>query len=228
MEILFVLGAPLLLALLAFFIKNKKAVGIINALAYFGVLLCAALLLKKCVLSEAPVSFFSFIYLDALSAFFIFTASVVAFAASLYSIGYVNKDVEGGVISEVKAGAYYSLFNLFCFSMFLVPALNNLGMLWVAIEMTTLISAFLVGFYNTKKSVEAAWKYIIICSVGIIFALLGTILFSCAFAVSGVSKSLNWTDIAGLAHILDKNILKIAFIFILVGTCIMQVMQVFL
>jgi len=109
------------------------------------------------------------------------------------------------------------LFNLFCFSMFCVPAMNHLGMLWVAIEMTTLISAFLVGFYNSKESVEAAWKYIIICSVGIIFALLGTILFSYVFSNSGLSKSLNWSDMAPVAHILDKNILKVAFIFILVG-----------
>ncbi|MDD5731189.1 MAG: proton-conducting transporter membrane subunit [Candidatus Omnitrophica bacterium] len=217
MEILFILWLPLLLALLAFIIKDKKAVGVINAIAYFAIFALAALLLKKCVLADYRVSLFGFIYLDALSAFFIFTASVVAFSASLYSIGYINKDVEERVISERKAGIYYSLFNLFCFSMFLVPALNNLGMLWVAIEMTTLISAFLVGFYNTKKSVEAAWKYIIICSVGIMLALLGTILFSYDFAISGVAKSLNWTDIASIAHILDKNILKIAFIFILVG-----------
>ncbi|MDD4940220.1 MAG: proton-conducting transporter membrane subunit, partial [Candidatus Omnitrophica bacterium] len=71
--------------------------------------------------------------------------------------------------------------------------------------------------YNTKESVEAAWKYIIICSVGIIFALLGTIFFSYAFSISGLSKSLNWSDMSGVAHILDKNILKVAFIFILVG-----------
>jgi hydrogenase-4 component F len=101
--------------------------------------------------------------------------------------------------------------------MFLVPAINNLGILWVAIEMTTLISAFLVGFYNSKNSVEAAWKYIIICSVGIVFALLGTILFSYAFSIAGLSKSLNWSDMVSVAHILDKNVLKVAFIFVLVG-----------
>ena len=101
--------------------------------------------------------------------------------------------------------------------MLLVPALNNLGMLWVAIEMTTLVSAFLVGFYNTKKSVEAAWKYIIICSVGIILALLGTILFSYAMAASGAVKSLNWSDMVIAAGKMDKNIVKIAFIFILAG-----------
>jgi hydrogenase-4 component F len=158
-----------------------------------------------------------FICLDTLSAFFIFVIAVVVFACALYSVGYIKKDIEKQIISEKKSRVYYLLFNLFCCSMFFVPAVNNLGMLWVAIEMTTLVSAFLVGFYNKKESVEAAWKYIIICSVGIIFALLGTILFSYAFSISGLSKSLNWSDMVPVAHILDKNILKIAFIFILVG-----------
>ena len=83
--------------------------------------------------------------------------------------------------------------------------------------MTTLVSAFLVGFYNTKESVEAAWKYIIICSMGIVFALLGTILFAYAYSLSGCAKSLNWSDMVSCAGKMDKNILKIAFIFILVG-----------
>ncbi|TBR19779.1 hydrogenase 4 subunit F [bacterium] len=101
--------------------------------------------------------------------------------------------------------------------MFFVPAVNNLGLLWVAIELTTLVSAFLVGFYNSKESIEAAWKYIIICSVGIIFALLGTIIFSYGFLVSTGTKSLNWSDMVTSAARMDVNILKIAFIFILVG-----------
>jgi hydrogenase-4 component F len=174
-------------------------------------------LAKQIILSGSTVSFFNFICLDALSVFFILVISVVTLAAALYSVGYIKKDIRRGIISEKKARTYYLLFNLFCCSMFWVPAVNNLGMLWVAIEMTTLVSAFLVGFYNKKESVEAAWKYIIICSVGIIFALLGTILFSYAFSISGLTKSLNWSDMLPVAHILDKNILKIAFIFILIG-----------
>jgi hydrogenase-4 component F len=101
--------------------------------------------------------------------------------------------------------------------MFMVVSVNNLGLLWVAIEMTTLVSAFLVGFYRTKQSIEAAWKYIIICSVGIILALLGTIFFAYAMSVAGAPKSLNWTDLFAVAGRLDKNIVRIAFIFILVG-----------
>ncbi len=217
MQIFIILGLPLLLAPLGYLIARQKIIGVVNAIGYALVLLASILLLKERVLSGEGRSFLGFIYLDGLSAFFILVISVVALASSLYSIGYIKKDMEAGVVSGRKAKLYYLFFNLFCFSMFFVPAVNNLGLMWVAIEMTTLISAFLVGFYNTKGSVEAAWKYIIICSAGIILALLGTILFSSAFSISGLSRSLNWSDMASVAHILDKNILKIAFIFILVG-----------
>ena len=217
MQIFIILGIPLLLASACLLVKRQRFLGRLNCVGYLAVLISSAMLLKQIVLSGIKESFLGFICLDTLSAFFIFLIAVVVFAGALYSLGYIKKDIEKGIISEKKARIYYLLFNLFCFSMFVVPAVNNLGMLWVAIEMTTLISAFLVGFYNKKESVEAAWKYIIICSVGIIFALLGTILFSYAFSISGLSKSLNWSDMVGVAHILDKNILKIAFIFILVG-----------
>lgn len=217
MQIFFILGIPIFLSLLSFFTKKDKTFGVINSIGYFLILSIAGWLFKQAILTGSPIFYFGFIYIDALSAFFIFVISVVSFATALYSISYIEKDIKEGILSLRKAKIYYLLFNLFCFSMFSVCAVNNLGMLWVAIEMTTLISAFLVGFYNTKKSVEAAWKYIIICSVGIIFALLGTILFSYAFSSAGGIKSLNWSDIFASAGKMDKNILKVAFIFILIG-----------
>jgi len=216
-QIIIILGIPVLLALAALFIKKQRIFSIINSIGYLAVLSESLLLLKITAASGSIKLYGDFIYLDILSAFFIFVISVVAFASALYSIGYIKKDVEKNAVSERKSRAYYILFNLFCFSMLFVPVVNNLGMLWVAIEMTTLISAFLVGFYNSKESVEAAWKYIIICSVGIIFALLGTILFYYAFSLLGGAKSLNWSDMAANAAAMDKNILKVAFIFILVG-----------
>jgi len=217
MQIFFILGIPLVLAAGAFLIKKQKVFGMINCFGYLVVLFAGFGVLKDTLLSGNNISYFGFIYLDGLSAFFVFVTSVITFAAALYSFGYIRKDIERGIITEKKARLYYLLFNLFCLSIFFVPAVSNLGMLWVAIEMTTLVSAFLVGFYNTKDSVEAAWKYIIICSVGIIFALLGTILFSYAFSFSGGARSLNWPDMAASAGKMDKNIIRIAFIFILAG-----------
>jgi hydrogenase-4 component F len=217
MPIFIILGIPLLLAVWVFLAKSKWLVEMINCLGHFLGLCASIVLFRQVILAGQVKALFDFIYIDILSATFIVVIAVVAFASGVYSIGYIRKDIQQKIISERKGKFYYLFFNLFCFSMFLVPAVNNLGMLWVAIEMTTLISAFLVGFYNSKASVEAAWKYIIICSVGIIFALFGTILFSYAFSISGLSRSLNWSDLTVVAHVLDKDILKIAFIFILVG-----------
>lgn len=215
MPALCIIIVPLLLAAGAFLSRNQRSFGIINAAGYLAVLICAAALLHKTIFSGIQ-SIAGFIYIDGLSAFFILVISVVAFAAAFYSISYIDRDVKRGTITQRKAKLYYALFNLFCFSMFLVPAVGSLGLLWAAIEMTTLISAFLVGFYNTKNSIEAAWKYIIVCSAGIIFALLGTILFSYAFSLGGL-KSLSWPEMARAAASADKNILRAAFVFILVG-----------
>ena len=77
-------------------------------------------------------------------------------------------------------------------AMILVCISNNLGIMWVAIETTTLVSAFLVGLYNKKSSVEAAWKYIIICTAGIVIALLGTIFMSLSINHSGRNASMRW------------------------------------
>ncbi|MFA5363426.1 MAG: hydrogenase 4 subunit F, partial [Candidatus Omnitrophota bacterium] len=178
MAIFFILGIPVLLAAAGMVIRKQKTRGMVTAVGY-GAVLCAAVLLACDSISpDGGSAYPGFLYLDILGGFFILVISVIAFAAALYSAGYIGRDMGKGRMTEKNAGIYYVLFNLFCFSMFLVPSVNNAGVMWVAVEMTTLISAFLVGFYNTKESVEAAWKYIIICSVGIIFALLGTILFA--------------------------------------------------
>jgi hydrogenase-4 component F len=214
MILFFILAVPIVLALISFFVKGLKTLGRINALGHLSVM---AVTFYFAIACKLPLSLFNFFYIDALSVFFIFVITIVTFAASLFSIDYINKDASSGAISEVKARFYYALFNFFSFSMLLVPMVANLGMVWVGIELTTLASTFLVGFYNNKTSIEAAWKYIIICSVGIIFALLGTIIFYYAVSSVSAAKTLNWHEIMPLSKSLDANIVKIAFLFILVG-----------
>lgn len=212
MQIFITLAVPLILALLPIFLKKNKTLGTINAIGYFAVLASAL-----SIIINGTGENISIFYVDALSRYFFLIIAVIDFASALYSISFIQNRLDEKVISIRQAAVYYSLFNLFSFSMFFVTVLNNLGIMWVAIEMTTLASAFLVGFYNTKKSVEAAWKYIIICSVGITLALLGTIFFYYTVSVHGGVKSLNWTDMMMAAKQLDPKILKIAFIFIVIG-----------
>ncbi len=217
MQIFLILSIPLFLAVTALFVKGSRKLGILNAVGYLIAAAYSVWLVMGMNKIPQPLSFFRFFYIDSLSVFFIFTISVINLASSFYSIGYMAVDLKDGDITEKKTANYYLLFNLFTFTMYFVTVVNNLGMLWAAIEMTTLVSAFLVGFYNNKKSVEAAWKYIIICSVGITLALLGTILFYYTASRNGNINSLNWTDMVSVAKKLDPNILKVAFLFILVG-----------
>ena len=112
MQIFFILGIPVLLALTALLVKKQRIFGILNSIGYLVVLCGSILLLKKTVLSGGVKLCGDFIYLDALSAFFIFVISVVAFAAALYSVGYIRKDIEKGIISEKKPG--FIIFYLTC------------------------------------------------------------------------------------------------------------------
>jgi hydrogenase-4 component F len=152
-----------------------------------------------------------------LSGYFILVIAVVSLLSSLYSIKYIADDIKENVLSDKTAVLYYILFNIFVLTMIFTTVVNNLGIMWVSIELTTLVSAFLVGIYNKEASVEAAWKYIIICSVGISLALLGIILLYYTVSTDGRISTLNWTDILAVSKSLNPEVVKIAFIFILIG-----------
>ncbi|MHB8603841.1 MAG: hydrogenase 4 subunit F [Thermoplasmatota archaeon] len=160
-----------------------------------------------------------FLYADALSALLILIVTLVGFACALYSVGYMGHEVDEGHFPARRLRLYYLFFHAFVFTMLLVAVSNNLGVLWISIEATTLASAFLVGFYNKETSLEAAWKYLIIGSVGITLALLGTILvyFSAVNTLGPASDALSWTTLASVASRLDPGVLKLAFVFVLVG-----------
>jgi hydrogenase-4 component F len=158
------------------------------------------------------------LFADAFSAYIVLIVSIISFVSSIYSIGYMGYEIDHNVIDLRKLKIYYVLFHFFVFTMLLVGVTNNLG-LWIAIEMTTLVSALLIIFYSNKASVEAAWKYVIISTVGITFALFGTILtYYAAVKILGeTGDALNWTSLIAVAGQFDPMIMKLAFIFILIG-----------
>jgi hydrogenase-4 component F len=159
------------------------------------------------------------LYADALSSLVILVVSGSAFATALYSTSYLRVQLRLGAIETKHVRLYYSLFNVFLFTMMTVLLSNNLGFLWIGTEASTLSTAFLVAFYEKEHSLEAAWKYIVICSVGIALALFGIILtyYSALAVVGNISNALNWSVLITIAPKLDPAIIKLAFIFILVG-----------
>lgn len=215
--IIAILFIPLLLALLAQLIPSRRTISILNIVGHAIVLGLCLRLTFDFASGKIAQAVFSIFYLDSLSAFFLALTAFIAFCASLYSRSYIAREVEHNLITERKARAYYSLFNLFVFTMLVVPSVANLGLVWAAIEMTTLVSAFLVGFHNNRHSVEAAWKYIIICSVGISLALLGIILLYYSVKLTCSCRTLDWPAINALASHLDPRILKLSFVFIFIG-----------
>lgn len=156
---------------------------------------------------------------DALSALLVAVIVIVGAMAALYSAGYMEKEVAEGVFDPRRLKWYYLWLHVFIFTMLLTVTVDNLGLMWVAIEATTLVSALLVGFTHQRASLEAAWKYIIICTVGIGFALLGTILTFAAAqqALGEAGGTLDWTALVEAAPSLPVGLVKLAFIFILVG-----------
>ncbi|HOW87024.1 MAG TPA: hydrogenase 4 subunit F [Candidatus Omnitrophota bacterium] len=158
--------------------------------------------------------------MDALSAVFALLITGVGVLSAVYAGGYLFKEGDGS-ISPLRLRRYACFFHLFLFTMLLTVFSNNLGIMWIAIEGTTLASAFLVNVDDKKSSIEAAWKYLILCSVGISLALFGIILVyysAIAQAASGESGLLlNWTFLLSKAKQLDPQVLRLAFIFILVG-----------
>jgi hydrogenase-4 component F len=185
-----------------------------------GLTFLSALWLVSEVMGGATISSTEgWLFADGLSAYIIIIVSGSALVVALYSTGYLRRQIRDGKVSARQLWLYYLLLNVFLFTMMLVLLSNNLGFLWIGSEATTLATAFLVAFYERERSIEAAWKYVIICSVGIGFALFGIILtyFSALHVVPGSGNALNWTSLMLVAKDLDPVVLKLAFVFILVG-----------
>jgi hydrogenase-4 component F len=155
---------------------------------------------------------------DGLSAFFLMGIAFISGLVVIYASGYLRHMGEGRFSSPRW---FYALVFLFLFTMISVCLSANLGLLWIMMEGTTLASALLVGFYNTEGAVEAGWKYLIVCTVGIAFALFGTIVLYLAAVKAGMSPAaaLDWVSLMNAApHAgFDPHLLKLAFVFIIVG-----------
>ncbi|TAK21930.1 MAG: hydrogenase 4 subunit F [Chloroflexota bacterium] len=179
--------------------------------------LCVALVIGSIVVSSGPVEFV-FLYVDALSGILIALVAVVAWLASLYAIGQVRADILALRIPERQARAFYVWFHLFVATMIGTLVTDNLGLIWAAIEATTLASAVLVGFYRSREALEAAWKYLLICTVGISFALFGVLLLYAAGSAAGHGEeSLSWRALMATSASLDPQLTRLAFIFVVVG-----------
>jgi len=214
--ILLALTIPIITGLLTLLQRNQAVVSGIN---FIGSAATSTVLMYIIyVITQQNVVSSQYFYVDHLSAVMLFVVAVLTFTATLFSLSYMEKEVHEGSITLVMLPRYYGLLNLFSFAMISVIVVGNLGLMWVAVEGTTLASALLVAFYFNRDALEAAWKYVMICTVGICLALFGTmILYYAQVSVGAGGPALDWVTLKNMSEKLDPAIMKIAFIFILIG-----------
>jgi hydrogenase-4 component F len=204
--------APALAAALCLILRGPRAGAAINLIASAVSFLCA-LPLPFLIDGREIVFWDAYIIIDRLSAWVILCTAIVYFLASIYAVGYMRLLKE-----DDRLPWFYALFAGFAVTTLVAPLMNNIGLYWIAIELTTLVSTFLVAFERVPDSMEAAWKYIMVVSAGISLALLGTVLFYWAGTfVLGPTYHMTWAVLGAAAPKMNTILLILAFLLVLIG-----------
>jgi hydrogenase-4 component F len=173
------------------------------------------------VLQEGvQLSTHQFFYVDSLNIYIIILTTFISMNTAIFSKQYMQYEVEQQRITTKRMRLYHAMYQCFIFALLLALMSNNLGLLWVAMEAATLATVLLVSLYRTPESIEAAWKYFILCGVGIAQALFGTVLlyFAAEQALPEHHQdALLWNILYQHAGQLEPTIMSIAFVFLLVG-----------
>lgn len=216
---LWTLIVPGATALLCFILKQKRATEWVHLVGSTVTSILALWLVWRVAALGAVTGADHFFHVDALGAVVIAIIAIVGWTAALHSIGYIRHEMREGVIDPKQFRQYYFWYHLFIASMLIVCMVNNMGLLWVGIEATTIVTAFLVAIYRKGEALEAAWKYLMICGAGIAVALLGVILlYSSAVHSLGPSHDiLNWSFLKNPDVQLPSSMVSLAFVFIMVG-----------
>ncbi len=204
-------------ALLLALISSQRISALLNIVAS-ATGFAATLWLAGAVLRHGALGGEQF-YIDAFNVYLIVLTAFVGLTTTLFSRPYMAHEVIVGRVTPRRLRLYHASFQGFLFTMLLALSTNNLGVLWVALEGATLATVLLVSLYRTPESVEAAWKYFILCGVGIAQALFGTVLLYLAAArvIEDPDRALLWSVLHAQAGQLEPVVMSIAFIFLLVG-----------
>ena len=204
--------APTIAIILIMLIRRPRAAELLNLVA--SAISLAAILSILVIRTNTPITVWgAYVIVDGFGTWTVLCAAIVYFLASIYAVGYMRMLGE-----DDRLHRFYAMFAGFGLSTLVGPLMNNAGLYWIAIELTTLISTFLVAFEHEAASIEAAWKYIIVVSAGISLALLGTVLFywSGTF-VLGPTYDMTWETLQNVAPRLNAAVVSLAFLLVLIG-----------
>ena len=218
MELFWLLGIPLTGGIFLALWGYQRHAPEINALFSLLTLAVAALLTVRIVETGPMMVGNGWFFIDSFNVFLVALTAFVAFTTALFSRPYMRIEQEHGRLNATRLRLYHSSYQIFIGAMLLALTTNNLGILWVAMEAATLATVLLVSVYRTPASLEAAWKYFILCGVGIAQALFGTILlYLAADHALGGHGGLLWTSLDAVKGELQPTVVSLAFVFLLVG-----------
>ncbi len=219
LPLLVLLATPLLGGIVLALLGARSWAAEINSLMS-GCTFAISVWLAIVVIGSGPqTAFQEQFFIDQFNVFLVALTAFVAFTTSLFSRPYMRIEQHHGKLSTAMLHLYYSMYQLFTFTMLVALTTNNMGIIWVAMEAATLTTVLLVSLYRTPASLEAAWKYFILCGVGIALALFGTILlyFAAQRVLGSGGTALLWTHLNQVKGQLEPTVLKLAFVFLLVG-----------
>ncbi len=208
---------PLLGALVLPSVPRLRMAGWLNVVISTATF-AASLVLAWKVAVVGEVAGMSF-RVDAFNVYLLVLTAFVGMTTSIFSRPYMRYVCETGRTTDRGMRLYHAMFQLFMFTMQLALSTDNLGVLWVAVEGATLATVLLVSLYRTPEAIEAAWKYFILCGVGIALALFGTVLlyFAAQHVVTDQADGLTWSTLYEVSGQLQPSIMSLAFVFLLVG-----------
>ena len=217
--LLFVLGIPLVGSAVLGATGHRDFARNINVAFSAGTFLAACVLTAQIVSDGPQLVWNRQFFIDPLNVFMVTLTAFVGLTTAIFSRPYMRVEQDRGKMTPRRMRLYHGMYQLFSFTMLLALTTNNLGILWVAMEAATLTTVLLVSLYRTPASIEAAWKYFILCGVGLAQALFGTILlyFAAEKILGAGGTALLWTHLNGVKTQLEPTVLSLSFVFLLVG-----------
>ncbi|KAF0118035.1 MAG: hyfF [Rhodospirillaceae bacterium] len=211
--ILFILGLPAVAAILLPLAPSHK----VGAKTNIGVCMATFCVSLALFFVDRPTDLLFFI--DDFNIYLVVLTTFVGLTTSFFSAGYIAHEIEHKHLDVRNLRFYHAMFQAFMFTMLLGLVANNLGFLWVAVEGATLATALMISLSRTQASIKAAWKYFILCGVGIALALFGTILvYLAAQPVMGAGlHAMAWSELMRWGPQFDPVLLDLAFVFLLIG-----------
>lgn len=213
MEIIILFFTPLIATALLFILGRIKVMVKIISLIAASVELCASLVAAFRITHIHELHLGSFFSLNAFSILILLTISIIGFFVTIHSISYLEWERKKGMIGFSRIKEYFILLNLFVLFMFIALMSESPLIMWTAIEATTLSTVFLISIFNRNGDVEAAWKYLIINSIGLLLGLLGVFIF----LSQGNGFIFSWSDLFSQHAHISPLIAKFAFVFIFIG-----------